>query len=206
MRKKPTGQRPSPDEIREAMERLSGMQNGLGGITQGLGQLFETIESLSHMAADAAGQSGDGSRSGGGTQSGSDARSTSFNQEGSFSFDQDGVAGVFGIKVKMGLDGLETQNFGNIRAGKDGAVVDPSREPMADLFEDDGKTSIVIELPGVGEDEVRIDAQPHSVAVTTTGKRQYAKTMELDRGIQPASMVKRMTNGILELNFDQEKS
>jgi HSP20 family protein len=110
--------------------------------------------------------------------------------------------GVYGFSVHTGIGGVpHVERFGNIRATEEGPVVAEVREPLVDVFDEDQEMIIVAELPGVSEEEIRIEIQDDILSLETTSERKYAKEILLSAPVDPASMQKSYKNGILELRL-----
>jgi len=90
------------------------------------------------------------------------------------------------------------------RAGNDKPATLPVREPLVNI-RDEGQTSIVVaELPGVGEDEIRVNVEEgFIVSLETTGERKYAATIPLSESVIAATLQKMFRNGVLELRLQK---
>jgi HSP20 family protein len=110
--------------------------------------------------------------------------------------------GVYGFSVRTGIGGIpRVERFGNIRTTEEGPVVAEVREPLVDVFDEEQEIVIVAELPGVGEEEVRIEIQDDILSLETTGERKYAKEILLPEPVDAATLQKAYKNGILELRL-----
>lgn len=114
----------------------------------------------------------------------------------------DKARGVYGLTIRTGIGGIpRVERFGNIRATKEGPVVAEVREPIVDVFDEGQEIVIVAELPGVGEDEIHVEAQDDILTLETTGERKYVKEILLDDAVDAATLRKTYKNGILELRL-----
>jgi HSP20 family protein len=110
--------------------------------------------------------------------------------------------GVYGFSVRTGIGGIpRVERFGNIRTTEEGPVVAEVREPLVDVFDEEQEIVVVAELPGVAEDEVRIEIQDDILSLETTGERKYAKEILLPEPVDAATLQKAYKNGILELRL-----
>ena len=110
--------------------------------------------------------------------------------------------GVYGLSVRTGIGGIpRVERFGNIRATEEGPEVAEVREPLVDLFDEDQEIVIVVELPGVGEEEIQIEMQDDILSLETTGERKYAKEILLPHAVEATTLKKTYRNGILELRI-----
>ena len=114
----------------------------------------------------------------------------------------DKAKGVYGFTVRTGLGGIpKVERFGNIRPTEEGPVVADVREPMVDIFDEGKEIVLVAELPGVSEEEVKVEVRDDVLSLQTTGERKYEKEILLPGKVNGKSMGKTFKNGILELRL-----
>lgn len=159
--------------------------SGLGALGQGLGGLFKGIESLVDIAAKL-------ESSGGASKT------------GELNLDQlkQGMKGVYGFTIKTAGGGApKVETFGNIRKSPEGPRVDDEREPITDLFDEGERVVIIVEMPGIDEKDIQIDAKGDILEITanSAGKR-YRKELILPIEVENREMKRRYTNGILEIS------
>ncbi len=75
------------------------------------------------------------------------------------------------------------------------------REPLVDVFDEEQEIIIVVELPGVSEEEIHVEIQDDILSLETTGERKYAKEILLPGAVDTATLQKAYKNGILELRL-----
>jgi HSP20 family protein len=156
-----------------------GIETGLGGMLKGLGDL---VEKLGELAENGQELSRTGEIHGPGKE----------------------VRGIYGFTVKVGLgeDGPRIEPFGNIRRdAKSGRTeVQEVREPMVDVFEEEGYLLVLAELPGIGKDEVRIDLEDDVLTISAEKKdKKYRKEVLLPRSVSKEKMQVSCNNGVLEI-------
>jgi HSP20 family protein len=79
-----------------------------------------------------------------------------------------------------------------------------AREPRVDLYDQDQESILVAELPGVSEEEIRVNVEEgFLVSLETTGARKYATTVPLSETVNAASLRKTYQNGLLELRLQK---
>ncbi len=110
------------------------------------------------------------------------------------------MRGMIGLSLKVGgLGGeheLEVQPFGNV--GRD--RVEEVREPMVDLFDEEGELMIVAEMPGVEPEDVKVTVDGTRLTLAAErGERKYRKQLEVPAGTRAEEIVVRGQNGIVEL-------
>ena len=109
---------------------FGGLLGGLGGLIERLGELAEAGEELSRSGElqDASGK----------------------------------IRGVYGINVKTGLGDrgqteLKVEPFGNVRRDPvDRPLGEDIREPLVDIHEEDDGVLVLVELPGVAKENVKL--------------------------------------------------
>jgi len=159
---------------------LGGFLGKLGGLVEKLGELAETGRTLS--------QSGEI----GGPDSKGKARA------------------VYGLSIKTGLGDRGEQQvhiepFGNIhRREKGSPVFDEVREPLVDLHEEDDHVLVLAEIPGVSEENVRLDLRSGQLSLSAQrGETHYRKEVALPGDFSPEQMAWQCKNGILKIRFSR---
>ena len=78
------------------------------------------------------------------------------------------------------------------------------REPRVSIRDENLESVIVAELPGVGEEEIRVNVEEgFIVSLETTGARKYATTVPLSETVNAGSLRKTYQNGLLELRLQK---
>ncbi len=155
---------------------------GLGGVFKGLGSFIDLLAEMAEKGETLAQRSGE--------------------IEGL----REGMRGVYGFNVRMGLGGTpQVQQFGNVRATSAGPVVDEVREPMVDVFDEGDSILVVAEMPGVSIKDILIDVKGDVLSISTaqTAPRKYAKEVLLPAAVNVATQKSTFKNGVLELRFDK---
>jgi HSP20 family protein len=71
-------------------------------------------------------------------------------------------------------------------------------EPLVDIFDETNYIRVIVELPGVSEEDIRVEVEKRKIILDATSKeRKYRKTIELSCDVK--DIKKRYKNGILEL-------
>ena len=84
-------------------------------------------------------------------------------------------------------------------------MISSEREPMVDVTETDKEVKVVVEMPGVSKEDIKINAYENKVQVSSEGsKRKYHEVIEIpnDADIETASS--NYSNGILEIIFKKK--
>ncbi|VFQ43069.1 Hsp20/alpha crystallin family protein [Desulfoluna butyratoxydans] len=116
------------------------------------------------------------------------------------------IRGVYGINVRTLQDGSPVvQSFGNIKKSPKGPVVEEVREPIADLFEEEGQVRVVVEMPGVEAEEISVSVSDDILTIHAEGKnREYQKEVLLSEPAQKDQVNWTYKNGILEITLTMD--
>lgn len=122
------------------------------------------------------------------------------------------LSGVYGVKVRFGglgegseeSKGFTVEPFGNIKQTQEGPVVEEVREPLYDIFEEEGTIQVIAELPGVHEDKIKVEVKGDILNISAENdKRKYSKELLLSSQVKEETMVKSYQNGILEIKLEK---
>jgi HSP20 family protein len=120
-----------------------------------------------------------------------------------------GVHAVYGVSVRLGARGRPVvSRFGNVRQNARSApVVDPVREPMADVLDEGDHYLVVAELPGVEASDVHwrlLDDRRLVIRAESAGRRYY-REIELTVPVDAENVGSRYENGVLELTLSKRQ-
>ncbi len=164
-----------------AFEGSINIDLGFGNLFKGLGNFLDVVSELVEKAEEV--QEKTGEFTAGTTAKGEPMR------------------GVYGIRVstlaKGGAPKVDT--FGNIRTTEKGPVVDERRDPIVDIFDENGSVLLVAELPGVADSDIEVNVEGDILTLATSGKRRYAKEILLPAAVDATTLQKSYANGILEV-------
>jgi len=173
---------PTQRRARKKKEERAESDFGLGGVFKGLGSFIELLAEMAEKGE------------------------TLTQRSGEIQGLREGMRGVYGFNVRMGLGGTpQVQQFGNVRATSAGPVVDEVREPIVDVFDEGDSILVVAEMPGVSISDVQIDVKGDVLSISTaqTAPRKYAKEVLLPAAVNVATQKSTFKNGVLELRFDK---
>lgn len=134
---------------------------------------------------------------------------------------------VYGYSVNIGPDGKpKIREFGNIRPrGRnkmfggssnsiDDAVADEEpqitaeREPIVDVLTTDKEVKVIVEVPGVNKENIKVNAYDTSVeisAIDTAESKRYHRLIDLPSETDTSSTAKAAyKNGMLEITFNKK--
>lgn len=116
---------------------------------------------------------------------------------------------VYGYSVTVGPDGKpQVREFGNVKppvAGTEAPQLTAEREPLADIVTTDKEVKVVVEMPGIRKEDIKINAFDNSVEISTIegAQRKYHTVVELPQNTDTATAKSTYNNGILEIVFNK---
>ena len=117
-----------------------------------------------------------------------------------------GAKGVYGFSIRTLAGKPVIESFGNIRETAKGPVVEEVREPIVDIFDEEDHISVIAELPGVSEDEIKVEVAGDILnLIASDSDRKYAKEILLPGKVKPESVKTSYRNGILEITMEKKK-
>ena len=117
------------------------------------------------------------------------------------------VKGVYGFKISTMSGGKPViETFGNVKETAKGPVVEEVREPIVDVFDEKDHILVIVELPGVSKEKIKVDINGDILNLTTSDKdRQYAKEILLPHKVNAETLKTSYKNGILEITLEKQK-
>jgi HSP20 family protein len=122
---------------------------------------------------------------------------------------------VYGYSMTIGPDGKpKVREFGNIRSpfrlGATGTMAEPlvrsEREPLADVITSDNEVKVVVELPGVNKENIKINAYDNSLEIMTNDpQKKYHRVIDLPQEADIETVKSTYKNGILEIVFNKKE-
>jgi HSP20 family protein len=121
---------------------------------------------------------------------------------------------VYGYSMTIGPDGKpHVREFGNVKslggAGLGGIKpqILPEREPLADVNTTDNEVKVILEMPGIKKEDIKINAYEGPVEVIADNpQRKYHKTIELPKDADIETSRSTYNNGVLEVIFNKKKT
>jgi HSP20 family protein len=122
---------------------------------------------------------------------------------------------VYGYSMTVGPDGKpKVKEFGNIKparrygfgTGFGRPEISGEMEPLADVTTTDKEIKVVIEMPGLSKDKIKLDAYEDKVDVKSIDpQRKYHRIVELppEADIETARCA--YNNGIVEITFNKKE-
>ena len=114
--------------------------------------------------------------------------------------------GVYGFSIRTLVGGKPViETFGNIKDSAKGPIVEEIREPMVDVFNEKDHVLVLVELPGVEEEDVKLEIEGDILKLAATSKnRKYAKEILLPARVKSEAMKTTYKNGMIEINLPKE--
>jgi HSP20 family protein len=120
---------------------------------------------------------------------------------------------VYGSTTTIGPDGKPiVREFGNIRpqmrgSGFSRAKILSERQPLSEVSTTDKEIKIVVELPGISKEQIKIDAYDNQVEIKTEDpKRKYHEIIDLPRDADIDNVKSSFVNGLLEITFNKKST
>ena len=104
--------------------------------------------------------------------------------------------------VKQGTHIGSKESTGNIRRGRQ---LTAEREPLADIITTDKEVKVVVELPGVNKENIKVNAYEGSAEVVAeTQDRKYRRVVDIPADTDAESVKSTFKNGLLEIAFKRK--
>ncbi len=120
---------------------------------------------------------------------------------------------VYGYSMTIGPDGKpKVREFGNVKSPFSSRgfftrpLISSEREPLADVTTNDKEVKVVVEMPGVSKENIKVNVYDNSLEVTTTGTdRKYHEVIEIPPETDIETVTSTYKNGILEITFKKKE-
>ena len=117
---------------------------------------------------------------------------------------------VYGYSMTIGPDGKpKIREFGNIKPSSDPETcgvdqpcldVKQEREPLVDIVDTDGEIKVIVELPGVEKEKIKLSGTENKLTISVNDpERKYYKEIEIPSKIDPKKAKTSYKNGVLEV-------
>lgn len=123
---------------------------------------------------------------------------------------------VYGYSMTIGQDGKpKVREFGNIRSSSrlgepsssgTAPLISGEREPLADVTTTDKEVKVILEMPGVSKENIKINASDNSVEVKSEDpQRKYHRVVEIPAEADVQTVKSTYKNGVLEIVFRKKE-
>ena len=84
--------------------------------------------------------------------------------------------------------------------------ISSEREPLVDISSTDKEVKVVVEMPGIKKENIKINAYENSLEITSNDpERKYHKVIDLPTEADIETVKSTYNNGILEVIFNKKK-
>jgi HSP20 family protein len=114
---------------------------------------------------------------------------------------------VYGYSVKVGPDGKPAiREFGNLKPSRFGPRVREEREPLVDVIETDREAHVVVELPGVEKNDVKLHGTEEILTISVDApQHKYYKEIALPAKVNVKEAKTDYKNGVLEVTLPKAR-
>ena len=118
---------------------------------------------------------------------------------------------VYGYSLTVSPEGKpQLREFGNIRTGarlgKPHIDIKEMRDPLVDVIAADDEVEIVMELPGVIKEDIKLHVTEDSLTISVDSpQRKYRKKLRLPVKVDPKKAKSTYKNGVLEIIIVSKK-
>ncbi|MGA9934869.1 MAG: archaeal heat shock protein Hsp20 [Nitrososphaeraceae archaeon] len=122
---------------------------------------------------------------------------------------------VYGYSMTIGPDGKpKVREFGNMRpsyrmggmSASAKPVISSEREPLADVTTTDKEIKVIIEMPSVSKENIKINAYDQSVEVKSEDpQRKYHRVIDIPPEADTETVKSTYKNGVLEISFQRKE-
>lgn len=112
---------------------------------------------------------------------------------------------IYGFSITIGPDGKPIiREFGNVKRIAGRPSIGEEREPLIDVFEDEKTVTVIVEMPGINKEDIKVKASETSLVISAqTGDRKYYKEIDLPAKVKPESAKANYKNGVLEVKLEK---
>ena len=119
---------------------------------------------------------------------------------------------VYGYSMTIGPDGKpKIREFGNVKpsnnpesCGLDQPCIDvkKEREPLVDIVDTDGEIKVIVELPGVEKEKIKLSGTEDKLIISVDDPdRKYYKEIDIPSKVAPKKAKTTYKNGVLEVTI-----
>lgn len=119
---------------------------------------------------------------------------------------------VYGYSMTIGPDGKpKVREFGNVKSirgfgGIGRPEISGEIEPLVDVTTTDNEVKVVVEMPGISKDKIRINVYDGTLEVKSEDpQRKYHRTIEIPPETDIETAKSAYNNGILEITFKKKE-
>lgn len=118
---------------------------------------------------------------------------------------------VYGYSVTVGPDGKpHVREFGNLKRGpglgRPRIDIKERREPLVDVLATNGEVKVVVELPGVEKEDIKLRGTETVLTINVEApEHKYYKEVRLPTKVDPKKSKSSYKNGVLEVTLQRQE-
>ena len=113
---------------------------------------------------------------------------------------------VYGIKITWTPDGRpKIEEFGNVRRERGTSKIVEEVEPLVDILDEGDKLRVVVEVPGVEKDKIKLRAKGKTLIIDAENGKKYYKEIQLPEEVDIKTAKAHYRNGVLEVELKKSK-
>ncbi|WP_400259956.1 archaeal heat shock protein Hsp20 [Candidatus Methanomassiliicoccus intestinalis] len=112
---------------------------------------------------------------------------------------------IYGFSMRVGPDGkAQIQEFGNANHHQ---IENGEREPLTDIVDEGNKVKVIIELPGVELEDIKLNAENSVLDISVDREdRKFSKKLQLPSSVSPDSAKATYKNGVLTVIMEKSSA
>jgi len=116
---------------------------------------------------------------------------------------KEGMKGIFGFSFKTAAGGKTVvEPFGNIKKTPEGPAIKEEREPITDVFDEQGEIKVYAEMPGISREDIELELKDDILTISAKNVRyKFHKEVMLPAIGNDEAMISNYKNGVLELSI-----
>lgn len=113
----------------------------------------------------------------------------------------------YGFSITIGPDGVpRIREWGNIRPGLVRPRITEAIEPFYDVLDEGDKLRIIVEMPGVEKDNIKVRSTEDKIIVSAEGPdRKYYREIPLPEKVRPETARAQYRNGVLTIVVEKKE-
>ncbi len=113
---------------------------------------------------------------------------------------------VYGFRITIGPDGKpKIEEFGNVRRERGTSKIMEEIEPLVDILDEGDKLRVVVEVPGVEKDKIKLRAKGKTLIIDAENGKKYYKEIQLPEEVDIKTAKAQYRNGVLEVELKKSK-
>ncbi|MGC9148032.1 MAG: archaeal heat shock protein Hsp20 [Sulfolobales archaeon] len=117
----------------------------------------------------------------------------------------------YGFRITIGPDGVpRIETFGNrrpvvVEEGRPRRVISEEIEPLVDVYEEDDTITVVVEMPGVEKEKIKVRTEGKRLIIEGSNGKKYYREVDLPVEVDVKNAKATYKNGILEIKLKKKR-